>query len=529
MNGAFRQSMNWLHTWSGLLLSSLLYFIFITGTAGYFDEEITHWMQPERPVVNEKMDQRTILEMAEQHLNTVAPDAQSWWVVFPIARSYSAVTWWQEPDEKGGRWKSNILDLQTGSSVMTRETGGGKTLYAMHYVLHYMPKNLAYWVVSFCSMFMFIALITGIIVHKKIFKEFFTFRPNKKQRSWLDIHNVFSVLPIPFHLMITYSGLVFLMFSSMPGVIVGSYGTDKEQYNSFVESVFEKPGHPEHNHAPADTISMLSLMSDIESRWGENSLYEIGLEGRGTAGAHIQVKHHEQSGISEGKELIYHGSTAELMFDSTTTPHSQSASKKLYQVLTELHEGNFAGIALRWLYFISGLMGVGMIATGMMLWAVKRREKAQRIGTQDSGLALVEYSNIGIIVGLPIAIAVYFWANRIIPLDMANRESWEINSLFIAWLIMLISPFVLAKKMTIQALWVKQLLLASALYLSLPILNAVTSDKNIVAAALQGDWVIVSFDLTMILFGLMFAYAARYPIKKTQTQIETQSNTRAAV
>jgi hypothetical protein len=43
---------------------------------------------------------------------------------------------------------------------------------------------------------------------------------------------------------------------------------------------------------------------------------------------------------------------------------------------------------------------------------------------------------------------------------------------------MLIAPFILAKRFTIQALWVKQILLASALYLSLPIVNALTSDKN---------------------------------------------------
>ena len=518
MNGTFRQSMNWLHTWSGLLLSSLLYFIFITGTVGYFDEEITHWMQPERPVINQGIDQRNILKMAEQHLNVTAPDAQSWWVVFPIARSYSAVTWWQESDEQGGKWKSHTLDLHTGEPVITRETGGGKALYSMHYLLHYIPKTLAYWITSLCAMFMFIALITGIIVHKKIFKEFFTFRPNKKQRSWLDIHNVFSVLPIPFHLMITYSGLIFLMFSSMPGVIVGSYGTDKEKHNSFVESVFKKQGHPEHNYEPANSISMLSLMPEIESRWGVNTLYEIGLEGRGTAGAHVQVKHHEYTGISDGEELVYHGITGELLYDSITESYPQSASKKLYTVLTDLHEGNFASIALRWLYFISGLMGAGMIATGMVLWAKKRRGKAQRIGTEDSGLKLVEYSNMGIIVGLPSAIAVYFWANRIIPIDIANRESWEMNSLFITWLIMLIGPFILAKKFTIQALWIKQLLLASTLYLSLPILNALTSDKSLVSALLQGDWVMAGFDLTMILLGLSFGYAVRHLMKKVKTK-----------
>ena len=255
-------------------------------------------------------------------------------------------------------------------------------------------------------------------------------------------------------------------------------------------------------------------MPGIESRWGENSIREIGLEGRGTAGAHIQVKHHEYSGISEGEELIYHGNTGELLFDSIKESHPQSTSKKLYTVLTDLHEGNFANIALRWLYFISGLMGAGMIATGMVLWATKRREKALRIGEELTGLKLVEYSNIGIIVGLPLAIAVYFWANRIIPIDVENREVWEINSLFIAWFIMFIGPFILEKKVTIQALWIKQLLLASALYLLLPVLNAVTSDKNLVSALLQDDWVIAGFDLTMILLGLSFGYAAQRIIKK---------------
>ncbi|MBL4796616.1 MAG: PepSY domain-containing protein [Oleispira sp.] len=518
MNGTFRQSMNWLHTWSGLLLSSLLYFIFITGTVGYFDKEITHWMQPERPAIDKKIDQQNILKMAEQHLNITAPDAQSWWVVFPIGRSYSAITWWQESDEQGGKWKSNTLNLQTGEAVITRETGGGKTLYAMHYLLHYIPKTLGYWITSLCAMFMFIALITGIIVHKKIFKEFFTFRPNKKQRSWLDIHNIFSVLPIPFHLMITYSGLVFLMFSSMPGVIVGSYGTSMEKYSGFVESVFQKPAHPEHNHEPANTLSMLDLMPEIESRWGKNTLHEIGLEGRGTAGAHVQVKHHEYSGISDGEELVYHGITGELLFDSMKESHPQSASKKLYNVLTDLHEGNFAGIVLRWLYFISGLMGAGMIATGMVLWATKRRERSQRTGKESTGLQWVEYSNMGIIVGLPLAIAVYFWANRIIPIDFANRENWEINSLFITWGIMLIGPLVLAKKYSPLSLWLKQLALASALYLLLPVLNAITSDKSLVSALLQGDWVMAGFDITMILLGLIFGYAARRIMKKMKTK-----------
>jgi uncharacterized iron-regulated membrane protein len=510
--------MSWLHTWSGLGLGSILYFMFVTGTVGYYDDEITHWMQPERPINSSAVPQKKILEMAEYHLSLTAPDAQAWWVNFPIGRSYSTIIWWQEAEHLGGEWKSHTLDLQSGEIITPRETSGGKTLYAMHYLLHYIPKTLGYWITSLCAMFMLIAISTGVIVHRKIFKEFFTFRPNKKQRSWLDMHNVLSVLPLPFHLMITYSGLVFLMFSSMPGIIVGNYGVNMKEYNSYVESVFEKPGHPEKDNTPATSLSLTSLMPDIESRLGKNSIYDIGLEERGKASAHIQVRQHKPEGLSEGAQLSYHGISGELLYDSINQPHTPSSSKKLYNVLTELHEGNFAGTALRFLYFLSGLMGAGMIATGMILWATKRREKAKRSGENNLGLILVEYSNIGIITGLPLAIAVYFWANRVIPADLLNREHWEINSLFIAWAIMLIHPFILAKKYSYQTIWIQQLTLTSALYFLLPLLNAFTSDKNIISALLQKDWATAGFDLAMIIFGLCFAYAAHHLMNKIKSK-----------
>ena len=42
-----RQSMSWLHTWSGLLVCWILLLVFCAGTASYYRNEITLWMQPE--------------------------------------------------------------------------------------------------------------------------------------------------------------------------------------------------------------------------------------------------------------------------------------------------------------------------------------------------------------------------------------------------------------------------------------------------------------------------------------------------
>ena len=48
-------------------------------------------------------------------------------------------------------------------------------------------------------MFMLIAIVSGVITHKKIFIDFFTFRWGKGQRSWLDAHNASGVLLLPFY------------------------------------------------------------------------------------------------------------------------------------------------------------------------------------------------------------------------------------------------------------------------------------------------------------------------------------------
>jgi uncharacterized iron-regulated membrane protein len=63
------------------------------------------------------------------------------------------------------------------------------------------------WVVGIAGMAMLVALLSGVITHRRIFKDFFTFRARKGQRSWLDAHNAVAVLTLPFQIMIAYTGI----------------------------------------------------------------------------------------------------------------------------------------------------------------------------------------------------------------------------------------------------------------------------------------------------------------------------------
>lgn len=124
-------------------------------------------------------------------------------------------------------------------------------------------------------------------------------------------------------------------------------------------------------------------------------------------------------------------------------------------------------------------------------------------------MILVECLNVGIIVGLPIAIAAYFWANRLLPIGFAQRAEWEMHTLFITWAAMLLYPVLIAKKRSLYQIWADQLLLAAVAFFCLPLLNFLTTDKHLATSLAQQDWAMAGFDLSMLGFGLCFYFAAK--------------------
>lgn len=236
MKENFRQSMAWLHTWLGLLFGWLLYFMFVTGTAGYLDTEIDRWMRPELPAARYPLPPDTAVGQAQGYLQAHAAHARRWTLTLPIDRNepWLRVSWQAARGGSPTASGSAYLDPISGRQIETRDTAGGQTLYQMHWRLHDLPEWVSQWIVSIATLVLLIVLVTGTVVHRGIFADFFTFRPGKGQRSWLDAHNVASVVSLPFQLMITYSGLIFVMFSFMPLIAAAWYGPDRAGQDAFL-------------------------------------------------------------------------------------------------------------------------------------------------------------------------------------------------------------------------------------------------------------------------------------------------------
>ncbi|MFT4055637.1 MAG: PepSY-associated TM helix domain-containing protein [Novosphingobium sp.] len=490
--------MAWLHTWAGLVLGWVLFFVFVTGTLSYVRFEIDRWMMPEKPMVSPAGTARDTVPRALSYLAEHGADAQSWTIILPRRRTYEEIVVWWSPRSPGGERGSASLNAETGlpDTAKVRDTGGGGHFFEMHYSLHYIPYETAIRIVGLCAMAMLAALITGIVVHKKIFRDFFTFRPGKGQRSWLDAHNLLGVAALPFHVMICWSGLVLFLFTYMPAAPALIHGDNgervmEESFPSFFPGALLM--------APASATAPISPMIEtFERRRPMDMLGSVTVNAPGQTNAEVILRPmgHEQVSL-EHDSMTFSGATGALLRDARP---ALSTAAQTHDMLLGLHMGDFAGPVLRAFYVLAGFASSAMIATGLVLWTAKRRQKQ----AAHLGFRLVEALNIGTIAGLPIAIAAYFWANRLLPLNMADREHWEVHVMFLAWAAMLIWPIWRSPRWA----WFELLGLAALAFGLLPVLNALTTDRHLAATIPAGDWVLAGFDLIALVVGIVFAAIA---------------------
>ncbi len=516
MNQGFRPAMAWLHTWSGLLVGWVLYFVFFTGTLGYYSAEIDRWMQPELPLQHAATATTQVLEQAIAQLAQVAPGAERWNIDLPYRKSVNGLraTWRMPAAADGTRGATGLVPLDggTGARIDTRQTGGGQLLYQMHYRLHYLPVQQAYWIVGFCSMLMLVSILTGVITHKKIFKDFFAFRPAAGQRSWRDAHTVLGSIALPFHLVITYSGLVLLMFTYSPLVLDEIYRYDDDAQNEFFTDANPRlPEQPRSGVAAA--LTPLAPVLEHARRTAHGApLWQVSIRNPGDASARIVIVRERGTPQSGTDQLVYDGVTGQPLAPASLL---RSGARQTRDALAGLHKGLFASPALRGLYFLSSLMGTALVASGLILWTAKRRARL-REGRRAWGLLAIERLNPAMILGPVLGVAAYFWANRLIPAGLAGRGLWEAHALFMAWGLAL----GWAALRRPQRAWPELLGAAAALYGLLPVLNALTTERHLGVtgpwAQGGGDAVLAGFDLTTLAVALALAVAARFSGARSQ-------------
>ncbi len=403
-----RQVMAWLHGWTGLLLGWVLFVMCLAGTLSVFKPEIGQWMRPETRATADPAD---AVQAATDWLASNTRGSTGWYLTAPNARTNTV----EAAYDSDGSFVYRALDPVRGTPA-PRETLGGEFFYRLHFELE-LPYPWGRLLASIAAMAMLVALITGIIAHRRIFKDYFTFRPAKGQRSWLDGHNALGVLATPFHVMITFTGLVTLASLNMPWAISATYGKDLAAvYHDLAPGVAERA----RANVPAPLAPIAPMLREAQRRLG------------GTIGRVYVINPGDRAAVvtifrSDADQLGF--TPAEISFDGATGRplrawRENRGAIQTYNVVYGLHMARFASIVTRWLYFLGGTMLTLAIATGLVLWIVKRRERAPL----SLGNRMLERLNAGVLPGVPLGCAAYLLANRLLPLGLAGRAELEVSA-----------------------------------------------------------------------------------------------------
>lgn len=522
--GGFRQAMAWLHTWGGLVASWVLFAIFLTGTICVFDDAITRWMNPERVQVGEFDPQASTQQQrlesvskGEAYLREIAPQSHLWRIRLPSEADPAIGLSWEDEYDEFQQVRLHPVTGELLTPQQERETEGGHHFVHMHFEFHAGMAGI--WMVGFFTMIMLVVLVSGIIIHKRIFKDFFTFRSGKGQRSWLDAHNASSVLSLPFQLMIAYTGLIIFVSIYMPAGVMANYDSPR----TFFAEVFNQPEHRPETGIEADVYPLTELFVKAEAHLKKPAGF-ISVEHPGDSSAVAKIfgvfEAEKNAGrllfLSQG-QVILDAVTGELLHIEVPDMFDKSNAFAAQRIMRTLHFANFGGYTVRWIYFILGMAGTVMMATGAILFMVKRRQRSlNEFGAQTPKVyRIIEVLNISAISGLMVACVAYFWVNRLLPLEFTGRAGWEIKLFSFVWLGSLLH----AALRPASRAWIEQLVAFVALCLLLPVMNWLTTGQHLIVYLMQGDWVNVAFELTVLLFGVLGVFTVKILKRKQQKAV----------
>ncbi|WP_312514170.1 PepSY-associated TM helix domain-containing protein [Massilia sp.] len=529
--------MAWLHTWFGLALGLVLMVVFFFGSLSVFDREIDRWAIPDTRYEPQPMP--SFDKMLKPIFESVQPNEVERAAVaglvdgplparFDTPRSWGAYTTHRDPvltlfigyevpnakDHETAVWANRTIDPRTGVALPDdRLKIGSGFFYPLHYSLTLDWKNIGYWIVGFAALMMLMALVTGVIMHRKIFRELFTFRPKKStQRSILDMHNLTGVAALPFHFFFAFTGLVIFAYIYFPVT-----HTQLAPLHDKHEQVEAKETGLPHDRAgvPARMASVDAMVLEAQRRWAAKGMAgDVGylnVQHVGDANGYVSIYRAGTDRIQlAGEGIHFKASTGEVLREDP--PPTLVA--RINEFLTGLHLQHFRHWLLRWLYVLGGLAGCACIATGLFFFVEKRKRQHAKQGV--SGARIVDALAVTVVTGMLLATLSMLIANRLLPDTLPAgwpwRGSMEKYCFWGAWLLAALHAYWRTAAVAAGRLapaWREQCLAIAALAVAAPLLNWITTGDHLLRTVSAGYWPVAGADLFMLASAVLALLAAR--------------------
>jgi uncharacterized iron-regulated membrane protein len=522
MFSSFRLAMTWLHTWFGLVLGFVLFVVFFFGSLSVFDREIDRWAIPEtrfEPQVMPSFD--SVLEPIFERIEPEAEELEAArgrvggplepqlplmnWSAYtthrvPVLTMYAEYAVKNNPNDPTDHVHGHVtIDPRNGRVLSSDQLAlGSDFFYPMHYSLHLHWKDLGYWIVGVAALVMLVALLSGVVIHRKLFRELFTFRPDKSsQRSILDLHNLTGVTALPFHVMFPLTGLIIFagIYFPVSETVLQPLAERHAQIEAQAKGLALEPAG-----VKAGLASVDAMVAEAKRRWAKRGIPgEVGylsINHVGDENGYVSVYRAGSDRVTlVGQGVHFAAPTGRVIYEEPPS----SAVLAINDFLTGLHLQHFEHWLLRWLYVFGGLSGSACIGTGLVFFVNKRRLKHALQGVR--GARWVDAFAVTSIVGTLLATLTMLIANRVLPNELPDRGNWQERAFWAAWALSWLHGVVRTAPVLqgrIAPAWREQCCAVAALALAAVLLNWGTTGDHLVRTISRTYWPVAGVDLALL-------------------------------
>ncbi|GCE89166.1 hypothetical protein MSKU15_0767 [Komagataeibacter diospyri] len=457
MRETLRTRMGWLHGWAGFVAGLLAVCIFMTGSLSVFDTEITRWMQPENQVPANAPLTDTALNAASSLIHDQQVRGASVFLTLPSVRSPTLDVLHYD----GRQFVGTLFDPRTGTPIPARATMGGTFFFSFHYTL--LEGITGTRIVNIIGVVLLVTIISGIVIHiRALVPDIVRLRLSAARlRGWLDAHLLVGVLVLPFTIMIIYTGVLVNAGLILPATPLTSLFAPEKVRTPPTSGMKAATVMPQ--PLPPLAPLLATARRDLQGRDAGFILFSpdhLSIYASDASGPFL-TRDHADFSLPDGR-----------LVGITTTSGSVAHTM---QVMHGLHYARFAPLDLRWLYFVSGLCGTATIASGLVLFLMKRRSRSgHRIGFRVG-----ESLTVSTLTGLPISILAFLWCNHLLPASMAGRDRLEIGCFLGAWILCTGHAGLQSSGLRMNGAWRTQLCLIALLGGGLPLLDILTCPRAV--------------------------------------------------
>lgn len=491
------------HGWVGLIISVPLFIVFWAGSITFFQPEIYRWASTPHFPISQIGTQLNVNTLLEEKLAQFAVDnSRRMFISFPSEHSpyirvgfsvftESAVI--ESEKKRKTKFQYLLIDPISGQTLAEHDPFElADFFYRLHYNLK-LPQGA--YVVGIVTFFFLVLILTGIVIQlKNLVKHFFLYRSDSTTRNKMhDLHNVVGVISLPYGLMFALTGLMFNLniIAQIPTVLM-LYDGD---LNAALTDAGSHTVTERYAGVPYPMPDLQQLKNQLETQH-DVGITSIAIYNYGDEHAVVRFRGSLNNDFADRFTRFYQVRTG--TFPAQANHFDDNVFANGTRTLYNMHFASFAGLDLRFLYFVLGLGVCVMIIAGNVLWLVKRQKR----NATPKTITIMRALTLGACAGIIPVTALTFLLERVLAIDLEQRAHFIEFSFAIGLLLAVIAAFKYKSS--------KQLMSHYAYGTSLLLAGTVVADwlmfsNSIISMASAEHFVPLSVSVALGVFSLCFA------------------------